>query len=125
MFRTQDKSFFSVSMSINQEVKEIYIFEYPKRLQLPEKINSFLSCWIVLLLHDGKYSDTIDLFEMCYAFLHLIISSLSVLNTRWDRRSATDLPERKIRHSQNMKFMPNDSCLHFFHDWSLAFKPVH
>lgn len=65
-------------MSINQEVKETLFLEYPKRLQMPGKINSLLSCWIVLLLHDGKFSDIIDLFEMCYGFLHLIISSLSV-----------------------------------------------
>lgn len=43
-----------------------------------EKTNSFLPCWTVLLLHDGKFSDTIDVFEMCYGFLQLIISSLSV-----------------------------------------------
>lgn len=54
---------------------------YPKRLQWTEKTSSFLSCWTVLLLHDGKFSDTIGLFEMCFCtfgFLQLIIRSLSV-----------------------------------------------
>lgn len=78
IFQMQDKCCFSsLSTSVNQEVKETLFFEYSKRLQLPEKINSFLSCWIVLLLHDGSFSDSIDLFEMCYWFLHLIISSLN------------------------------------------------
>lgn len=41
VFQMQDKCFSSSSMSVNQEVKEMLFFEYPKRLELPGK-NKFI-----------------------------------------------------------------------------------
>lgn len=108
-------------MSINQEVKETLFLEYPKKIT-DARENKF-----TLILLD------------CFtpAWWQVFWYHWSVWNVLWISTSnnkqpkcwipdgiEADLPERKICHSRNMKSMPNDSCLHFSHYWSPAFKPV-